>query len=79
MSCAACLGRKAVALALFPRRRPLYVRCGSCKMRRRARWHVVSRAVAVAFGAVFAIVVCVAGMRGYYEKVAWEIRGLVGR
>lgn len=55
MSCATCLGRKAVALDLFPARRPLFVRCRACRDRRAARRHVVARVAAVVFGAVFSV------------------------
>lgn len=75
MNCGVCLGRKSVALRLFPKRRPLYVRCGSCRMRRRARWHVAKRVAGFAFG----VVTMLAVGSGYAFKVAWEIRGLVGR
>jgi hypothetical protein len=48
-------------------------------MRRAARWYVAVRAVAFAFGVVFSVAVCAAGLCGYYAKVAWEIRGVMGR
>lgn len=60
MTCATCLHRSTCARRFYPRRRPLYVRCGNCKMRRRARRYVASRILAVAFGAVTAIVVVLA-------------------
>ncbi len=74
MICPVCLHRRIVARDLWPRRRPLYVRCQSCKMRSRARWEVARAFMAVAFGAVFAIALA----SGYVAKLAWDF-GLVWR
>lgn len=43
MTCATCLHRSTFARRFYPNRRPLFVRCGNCKARRRARWHVAGR------------------------------------
>lgn len=55
MTCTACLIRRRIAIDLWPCRRPLYVRCGACKMRRRAHRHIAGRVALVVLGAVFAI------------------------
>lgn len=55
MTCGVCLGRRAFAIQFYPRRRPLFVECHSCKMKRRARWNDVKAVATVVISAAFAI------------------------
>ncbi len=48
-------------------------------LKRRAALHVAGRVALVAFGAAFAIALCLAAADGWSSKVAWELRGLVCR
>jgi hypothetical protein len=77
--CLDCRNRRRFARGVSLTWRSPFRVCYHHWLKRRAILHVASRVALVAFGAVFAIALCLAAAAGYVAKVAWELRALVCR
>ena len=79
MTCLDCRNRRRFARGSGLGWRSMFRICYPCWQRRHARLHVAGRVALVAFGAAFAIALCLAAAAGWASKVAWELRGAVCR